>query len=144
VGAIELTALLWREREALQTAVERQQQLLEALRESDGGAVDDSLAALARALDELRPVILERDIEITALADDWGVLTELTVALLPRFAPPGPWSRIFADHLDALTDLATRAVATGRTVDELLLRRGVTEGMRLPVSRSMYTGSVED
>ncbi|MFD3445143.1 flagellar protein FlgN [Microbacteriaceae bacterium 4G12] len=139
MGAIELTALLWREREALEAVLERQRELADALRGSDRHRIDGALAAREDALGRLRPVVLSRDIEIVALADEWGVLSGLTLAILPRYAPPGPWGEIFTDHLRALTDLATRAVERGREIDALLRSRGAPEGLRLPVTLEDYT-----
>ncbi|WP_108252819.1 flagellar biosynthesis protein FlgN [Planctomonas deserti] len=142
MGAIELTALLWREREALEVVLERQHELADALRGSDRRRIDAALAAREGALGRLRPVVLSRDIEIVALADEWVVLPGLTLATLPRYAPPGPWGEIFTDHLRALSDLATRAVERGREIDALLRSRGTAgmgEGLRLPVSPEDYT-----
>jgi hypothetical protein len=139
VGAIELTALLWREREAVQAVLERQQEFLEALRVSDRGSVARAETALEDVVDRLRPVVLLRDIEVAAVADEWGVLTELSLATLPRFAPPGPWGGIFADHLKALRDLATRSVALGREIDDQLASRAIPAGVRLPVRPESYS-----
>lgn len=139
MGAIELTALLWREREALAAVLKRQQELADALRGSDPRRIDDALLGREEALGGLRPVVLMRDIEIVALADEWGAVTGLTLATLPRFAPSGPWGGIFADHLRALRDLAARAVQDGREIDALLASRGAPEALRLPVSPEDYT-----
>ena len=142
MGAIELTALLWREREALEAVVERQRELADALRGSDPRRIDDALVAREEAIGRLRPVVLMRDIEIVALADEWGAVTGLTIVTLPRFAPPGPWGGIFADHLRALADLATHAVDSGREIDGLLGSHAAPEALRLPVAPEDY--SAED
>jgi hypothetical protein len=139
VGAIELTALLWREREAVQAVLERQQELAQVLCAPDGGRVDRAVSALQDVLDRLRPVVLLRDIEVAAVAEEWGVSEGLTVAALPRFAPPGPWGGIFSGHLDALRQLAERVVEQGRVIDAGLPAAGVGPAARLPISPDVYT-----
>jgi hypothetical protein len=163
VGAIELTAILWREREAVQAVLERQQELVEALRAAVPGAgdrgaahretgdrgsaerawtdrasVERALAALGDVLDRLRPVVLTRDIEVSAVADEWGAPPGLALGGLPGSAPPGPWGGIFADHLRELSALAERSVALRRETHELLASLALDIEVRVPVSPETY------
>jgi hypothetical protein len=148
VGAIDLTATLWREREALQAVLERQQELAQGLRadrpggaglgEPDPGALGRALDALEDAVDRLRPIVLLRDVEVVAAAEEWGAPAGLGLGELPRYAPAGPWGEIVTDHLRALRDLAERSIGVGREVAGLLAARDLPRAPRVPVSPASY------
>jgi hypothetical protein len=138
VGAIDLTALLWREREAMRAVLERLQELATALEAPDRGRVDTALSAFEDARDRLRPIVLARDIEVAAVEVEWRAPVGLTLADLPRYAPPGPWGEILADHLAALRALAAVIAGQRREVDRLLASRGMPGKVRLPVSPEDY------
>jgi hypothetical protein len=139
VGAIELTAMLWREREALQAVLERQQDLVSALRAADPGGIDRAVSALEDVLDRLRPVILMRDIEVAAVAEEWGAEPGLSLARLPKVEPPGPWGEIFSAHLDALRHLAVRAVEQQARIDAGFPPAEAGRVPGLPVALGVYT-----
>ncbi len=147
--AIELTALLWREREALQAVVDRQQELAETIGAAHpdpgrtgppeaAGDVGRAADALEDAIGRLRPIVLMRDIEVAAVAEEWDAPAGVILAELPHFAPPGPWGDILADHLRALRNVARRCADAAREIEGLLQERGISRVPGLPGSAADY------
>jgi hypothetical protein len=94
MGVNELSALLWRERAALEALLEAPESAVEA----------------ARA--EMQAIVLLRDIEVATVGEEWGV-NDADHAALCVHAPPGPWGWILTEHLTALdacrSELSARA-----------------------------------
>jgi hypothetical protein len=134
MGSIELTALLWEERAALEQLVEAQDAVQRTLDADDLQAVLSGIARVQDVLDELRPVLLLRDVEVSVVADEWaaGDAPLAGLAGLAAHAPAGPWGDILADHLEALRALAARAIEQRRDVERRAAAIGVTTAYRLP------------
>jgi hypothetical protein len=131
MGANELSMQLWRERELLEMLIfklEEQRLLLES-----GGMrwIHFATREIEQVLERLRESGLSRDVEVAALAREWGVAEPVTLAQLLDAAPTESWRDIFSDHRVALTSLMGEVAqlkgsnevhlrAAGRAVEETL------------------------
>jgi len=126
MGASELSALLWQERELLdllEYRLEVQRALL-TVGESRWAqrAADDIEAATG----QLRRLNLARDIEVQATAEAWGIPAESPSLrdIIAAAPPDGPWSEIFTAHLRAMLASVERIGASrdenGRMLREAL------------------------
>jgi hypothetical protein len=131
MGSIELAALLWQERAAVEQLVETQESVQRVLDTYDVEAAFAGMAAVQEVLDELRPLLLLRDVEVAVVAEEWAA-GDVALAGLPAHAPPGPWGDILTDHIDALRALARRAIEQRWDVERRAGAIGVTSAYRLP------------
>jgi len=126
MGASELSALLWQERELLdllEYRLEVQRALL-TLGESRWAqrAADDIEATTA----QLRRLNIARDVEVQAVADEWkfNVVNPSLRELIAAAPPDGPWLEIFSGHLRAmlasLERIGARRQENGRMLREAL------------------------
>jgi len=121
MGANELSALLWRERELLELLtfkLEEEQLLLTAGRTR---WIDHATREVEQVLDRLRSAGLERSVEVSSVAQQWGTDEEAPLRDIIAAAPAGPWGEIFTAHLKAMTDLTAR-IAQLRDENERFLR----------------------
>ncbi|QYF74650.1 flagellar protein FlgN [Cryobacterium sp. PAMC25264] len=121
MGANELSALLWRERELLELLVfklDEEQLLLSAGRSR---WVQHATREVEQVLELVREAGLGRSVEVAAVAVEWGTPQDATLRELVEQAPPGPWSDIFSAHLAAMTDLIGQ-IRNLRDVNEQFLR----------------------
>jgi flagellar biosynthesis/type III secretory pathway chaperone len=121
VGANELSALLWREREMLELLsfkLEEEQLLLTAGRSR---WVQHATREVEQVLQRLRSTGLARSVEAASLAREWGVDEDAPLRELVAHAPAGPWSDIFSGHLQAITQL-TAQIKGLRDENEQFLR----------------------
>lgn len=121
MGATDLSAALWRERELLELLVfklEEEQLLLAAGRTRWVGhasrEVDDVLERLSLAG-------LERGVESAAVAAEWGLPAEAPLRQVVAASPEGPWAEILSAHLAAMIELTTR-IRSLRDENERYLR----------------------
>jgi len=104
----ELSALLWKERELLET-------LLFKLDEEQLLLVAGKTRWLERATREteqvttlLRELSLARTVEVAAVAQQWGADEDISLRDLAAKSPEPVWSEILESHLDGLVDLVAR------------------------------------
>ncbi|MET1051468.1 MAG: flagellar protein FlgN [Mycetocola sp.] len=121
MGANELSALIWRERELLELLVFKLE--VEQLLLTTGKTrwLHIATGEIEHVVASLRDVGLARSVEVAAVAREWGVSEDATLRHLIDHAPPGPWPDIFDSHLGALTRL-TGEVAVLRDTNERMLR----------------------
>jgi hypothetical protein len=131
MGSIELTALLWQERAAVEQTVEAQGDVQRMLDTGDVHEVFAGISRVQEALDELRPVLLLRDVEVAVVVEEWAA-GDVPLAGLPAHAPTGPWGDILTDHITALRALAAKAIEQRRDVELRAGAIGVTSAYRLP------------
>jgi hypothetical protein len=121
MGANDLSTLLWRERELLELLVfklEEEQLLLTAGRSRWlHHATREVEAVLAR----LRVSGIERTVEASTVAVEWGLDEEATLRQLVEHAPSETWRDILQSHLTALTAL-TAQIAEVRDTNMTYLR----------------------
>ena len=108
MGANELSASLWRERnlfEILEYKLEVEHLLLAAGNSKWIGRVTDEIDDVVGALRKLN---LIRDLEIERLADEWDISGRASLREIVQAAPDAVWADIFGAHLGALLELAGR------------------------------------
>jgi flagellar biosynthesis/type III secretory pathway chaperone len=121
VGANEVSAILWRERELLELLLfklEEEQLLLTA---GKSRWLQHATREVEQVMERLRASSLTRAVEVAALASEWGSPPEATLRELVTHAPAGPWGEIFTGHLQALTEL-TNQIKQLRDLNEQFLR----------------------
>jgi hypothetical protein len=121
MGAHELSAMLWRERELLELLVfklEEEQLLLTA---GKSRWLQHATREVEQVLERVREAGLARTVEVAALATEWGTPEGATLAEVVAQAPAGPWGEIFNGHLRALTELAAQ-IKELRDTNEQFLR----------------------
>ncbi len=124
MGANELSASLWRERnlfEILEYKLEVEHLLLTAGNSKWIGRVTDEIDEVVGALRKLN---LIRDLEIERLAEEWDISGRASLREIVQAAPDAVWGDIFAAHLGALLDLAGR-IRTLRDANSHLLRSAI-------------------
>ena len=108
MSANELSNLLWRERELLELLVfklEEEQLLLTAGRSK---WLHHATREVEAVLAHLRTAGIERTVEASAVAVEWGLPEDATLRQLVEGAPSDLWRDLFSSHLAALTALTTQ------------------------------------
>ncbi|MCP2032950.1 hypothetical protein L1277_003063 [Okibacterium sp. HSC-33S16] len=121
MGANELSALIWRERELLELVVFKLE--VEQLLLTTGKTkwLHQATTEIEQVVESLREVGLARSVEVTVVAREWGTPENATLRHLIENAPAGPWAEIFSDHLQALTQFTTD-IKSLRDANEQMLR----------------------
>lgn len=121
MGAQELSAVLWRERELLDLLVFKLE--VEQLLLSAGKSRWLHLATqeVELVLDRVKTAELERAVQVSAAAAEWRVDGEPTLRQLVEKAPEGAWRDTFTAHLVALQGL-TEQIAQLRDSNERIIR----------------------
>jgi FlgN protein len=107
MGVHELSTLLWRERELLELLMfklEEEQLLLTA---GKSKWLPFATREVEQVLERLRQSGLERAVEVSAVALEWGTNEDATLREIIAHAPSGAWAENFTSHLRALTELAS-------------------------------------
>lgn len=139
MGANELSMQLWQERELLELLIfklEEQRLLLES-----GGMrwMHHASREIEQVLGRMRESGLGRDVEVAAVAREWGAPHALTLGELIEAAPSDAWRQVFTDHRAALIGLMAEVGqlkksnevhlrAAGRAVEETLAGLEATTG----------------
>lgn len=121
MGANELSACLWRERELLDLLafkLEEEQFLLTA---GKSRWLQYATREVEQVMERLRSAGLARTVEASVVASEWGADGEVTLRELVSLAPGGPWAEIFESHLIAMTD-QTNQIRELRDLNEHYLR----------------------
>lgn len=121
MGANELSALLWKERELLellQFKLEEEQLLLVSGKSRWIGMATREVESV---LEKVHAASLTRSVEASSVAEAWGLDGGAPLADIAAQAPQGPWTDILAKHLTALRD-TTREIAALRETNEQYLR----------------------
>ncbi|TFB46787.1 flagellar protein FlgN [Cryobacterium tagatosivorans] len=121
MGANELSALLWRERELLDLLVFKLEEEQLLLQGGKARWLQHATREVEQVLGLVREAGLGRSVEVAALGLDWGTGDDATLRELVARAPDGPWADIFAAHLSAMTVLTTQ-IKELRDTNERFLR----------------------
>lgn len=124
MGANELSAALWRERELLDLLVfklEEEQLLLAA---GKARWLQFATREVEQVMDRLRTASLARTVEVSALASEWGTDENATLRELVEHAPEGAWAELFTAHLSAMSEL-TAQISELRDLNEKYLRSAI-------------------
>lgn len=111
MGVHELSALLWRERELLELLMfklEEEQLLLTAGRTR---WLPFATREVEQVLERLRQSALERALEVSEVAAQWGTSDDATLKEIISHAPSPAWKETFTSHLHALNELASGIAA---------------------------------
>lgn len=121
MGANELSALIWHERELLGMLtfkLEEEQLLLTAGRTR---WLQHATLEVEQVVRRLREAGLARAVESSRVALEWGLAEDATLSQLAAGAPAGPWGDLLRSHVDALK-AQTRAVQQLRDENAAYLR----------------------
>jgi flagellar biosynthesis/type III secretory pathway chaperone len=124
VAIHELSALLWRERELLDLLtfkLEEEQLLLTA---GKSRWLPHGTREVEQVLDRVSKAGLARAVEIAAVAEQWGVSADSSLAELAAAAPDPAWAEVLSAHLSALRQ-QTAAIKELRDANEQFLRAAV-------------------
>ena len=121
MGANELSALLWRERELLELLVFKLEEEHLLLQGGKSRWLQHATREVEQVLNRVREAGLARSVEVSTLATEWGTTEDATLRELAVSAPAGPWGEIFAAHLNAMRDLAAQ-IEELRDVNERFIR----------------------
>lgn len=124
MGATELSALLWRERELLDLLLFKLEEEQLLLTSGRSRWIPHATREVEQVMERLRSAGLARSVEVAELARLWGAPEDSTLRGLAAAAPEGPWSQVFASHLAALTEI-TDEIKAVRTSNELFLRQAL-------------------
>ncbi|MFE4197569.1 flagellar protein FlgN [Paenarthrobacter sp. NPDC056912] len=120
----ELSALLWRERELLDLLtfkLEEEQLLLTA---GKSRWLPHGTREVEQVLDRVSNAGLARAVEIAAVAEQWGVSADCSLAELAAASPDPAWTEVLTSHLTALRQ-QTAAIKELRDANEQFLRAAV-------------------
>lgn len=122
MGANELSALLWHERELLELLLFKleEEQLLLAAGKSRW--IQHATREVEQVMERIRSAGLARSVEVAAVALEWNTDETASLRELVAAAPPGAWSDIFDAHLKGMTVLADE-IKQVRDLNEQLLRQ---------------------
>jgi hypothetical protein len=121
VGANELSALLWRERELLELLIFKLEEEQLLLMSGKSRWLQHATREVEQVLNLVREAGLGRSVEVAALALEWDTAEDATLREVVAHAPRGPWGEIFAAHLTAMTT-STNQIKALRDVNEQFLR----------------------
>ena len=107
MGTHELSASLWRERELLELLVFKltEEQLL--LTSGKARWLQYATQEVEQVMNKLRTAGLARSIEVSSLAEDWGVDANSTLRELTISSTDDTWRDILTAHLVAMTELTS-------------------------------------
>lgn len=120
----ELSALLWRERELLDLLtfkLEEEQLLLTA---GKTRWLPHGTREVEQVLERLSNAGLARAVEVAAVAQQWGLSAESSLAQLTAAAPDDAWTEILSSHLAAM-QRQTAVIQELRDANEQFLRTAV-------------------
>ncbi|GAA1337951.1 flagellar protein FlgN [Arthrobacter roseus] len=120
MGAEELSALLWKERELLELLIFKLEEEQLILTSGKTRWLQHATREVEQVLERLRAAGLARTVEVGSVAAEWGTPEEATLRQLAGDAPPGPWSSIFAAHLKAMTESTTKIRELRETNEQYL------------------------
>jgi hypothetical protein len=121
MGANELSALLWRERELLELLVFKLEEEQLLLQGGKGRWLQHATREVEQVLTLVREAGLARSVEVASVATQWGTAEDATLRELAAGAPEGPWGEIFSAHLLAMGDL-TSQIRELRDTNERFIR----------------------
>jgi len=121
MGTHELSASLWRERELLELLVFKltEEQLL--LTSGKARWLQYATQEVEQVMNKLRTAGLARSLEVSSLAEDWGVDENSTLRELTSHSTDETWRDILTAHLVAMTEL-TREIQELRDLNMQYLR----------------------
>ena len=108
MGATELSAMLWRERELLELLTFKLEEEQLILMSGKSRWLQHATLEVEQVLTRVREAGLARSVEVAALAREWGTDENASLRDIIAQAPSGPWGEIFTSHLTAMSSLTTQ------------------------------------
>src|SRR5690606_32501974 len=103
MGANEVCATLWRERELLELLLFKLEEEQLLLTTGKTRWLQHATREVEQVLERLRGLGLTRTVEVSDLGEEWGAGPDASLRELVAHAPvTGPWGEIFANHLTAM------------------------------------------
>ncbi|HYI32763.1 MAG TPA: flagellar protein FlgN [Glaciibacter sp.] len=121
MGANELSAMLWRERELLELLTFKLEEEQLILMSGKTRWLQHATREVEQVLNLVREAGLGRSVEVAALAREWGTDENATLRELIDKAPGGAWTEIFSSHLTSMASL-TAQIKELRDVNEQFIR----------------------
>lgn len=121
MGANELSAMLWRERELLELLTFKLEEEQLILMSGKTRWLQHATREVEQVLNLVSEAGLGRSVEVAALAREWGTDENATLRELIDQAPGGAWTEIFSSHLASMAGL-TAQIKDLRDVNEQFLR----------------------
>lgn len=124
MGANELSAALWRERELLDLLIFKLEEEQFILTSGKTKWLQYATREVEQVMERLSSAGLARTVELAIVAGEWDIDESSTLRELVAAAPDGPWSDIFTAHLAAMTQL-TNQIKELRDLNEHYLRTAI-------------------
>lgn len=142
MGTHELSASLWRERELLELLVFKltEEQLL--LTSGRARWLQYATQEVEQVMQKLRTAGLARSLEVSSLAEDWGVDENSTLRELTVHATDDSWRDILNSHLVAMTELA-REIQELRDLNLQYLRTAIRSAQEAMVHDGSASGTYD-
>jgi hypothetical protein len=108
MGANELSALLWRERELLDLLTFKltEEQLL--LTGGHARWLAHATAEVESTVNRLREAGLAREVQSSIVAQEWGIEGHASLGQIADAAPAGPWGDLLRAHMTAMATQAAQ------------------------------------
>jgi len=139
MGANELSAALWRERELLDLLVfklEEEQLLLAA---GKARWLQFATREVEQVMERLRTASLARTVAVSSVAKEWGTDENATLRELVEHAPEGAWGELFGARLTAMSEL-TAQITELRDLNEKYLRNAIRSSQETMAGPREETG----
>lgn len=120
VGATELSAHLWKERALVELLLFKLEELELLLAGDRSRWIPQATKEIEQVLERMSMAGLDRAIDVSEVAEEWGCAPEATLRDLVAAAPPAVWADIFGSHLRALTELTGDVRSAADTSQHLL------------------------
>ncbi|MCU1570093.1 MAG: flagellar biosynthesis protein FlgN [Naasia sp.] len=108
MAANELSTLLWRERELLELLMFKLEEEHLLLTTGKSKWLPFATREVEQVLVRLRKVGIERTVESSSVALEWGLPEDATLREIAASSPSETWSEIFTSHLNALTSITAQ------------------------------------
>lgn len=120
MGETDLSAALWQERRELELLLFRLETQRLHIEAGNLHWLSFTASEVENVLDRLRFEALARSVESAAVAAEWGLPAQATLAELIMGAPARASAEILAEHLAGLRDLLRRLGDAARSGEQLL------------------------
>jgi hypothetical protein len=144
MGSTDLSAALWQERRELELLLFRLETQRLHIEAGNLHWLGFTASEVENVLDRLRFEALARSVESAAVAAEWGLPAQATLADLVSGAPAGSSAEILQEHLAGLRDLLRRLTDAARVGEQLLRNLGRPESSCTPPGGGAGTGPNAD
>lgn len=124
MGANELSAALWRQRELLDLLHYKYETEHLLLAAGKSRWIPRATLEVEAVIEQLQTASLRTSVAMVDVAAEWGVPEDTNLRSVIAAAPASVWKEIFSAHLDALT-AATENIKQLRSQNDTLLRQAL-------------------